>query len=136
LPGESPIFPAKQRQTTLQIQYRQSSKSNHKGLPPKYYRTSIEASFKLWVSHLIGVLQGREKSRENACRVCLRYLRYAPAENSKYFPGLFPGPAVHPWVNRLHNGSGTQAYTILRWGKRNHIFFAVWILGTVSKGDF
>jgi hypothetical protein len=39
--------------------------------------------------------QNRENSRKNACRVCLRYLRYASTENSKGFPESFPGSAVY-----------------------------------------
>jgi hypothetical protein len=35
----------------------------------------------------------RGKSQKNACRVCLRYLRYATAGNSKGFLGISPGPA-------------------------------------------
>jgi hypothetical protein len=41
---------------------------------------------------------------KNACRVCLRYLRYAPAENSKYFSGLFPGLTVPIWAARSDGG--------------------------------
>jgi hypothetical protein len=42
-----------------------------------------------------------KKSRKNTCRVCLRYLRYAMAGNSKSFSSLFPGPVVRVGVGQV-----------------------------------